>query len=48
MGRADRPFGIVSIGAVMSDQRDDDGNETDDGEKENQAGEVWTQWLGNG
>jgi hypothetical protein len=25
MGRADRPFGIVSIGAVMNDQRDDDG-----------------------
>jgi hypothetical protein len=25
MGRADRPFGIVSIGAVMSDQHDDDG-----------------------
>ena len=25
MGRADRPFGIVSIGAAMNDQRDDDG-----------------------
>ena len=25
MGRANRPFGIVSTGAVMSDQRDDDG-----------------------
>ena len=25
MGRADRPFDIVSIGALMSDQRDDDG-----------------------
>jgi hypothetical protein len=23
MGRADRPFGIVSIGVVMSDQHDD-------------------------
>jgi hypothetical protein len=25
MGRADRPFGVVSIEAVMSDQHDDDG-----------------------
>jgi hypothetical protein len=25
MGRADRPFGNVNIGAVMNDQGDDDG-----------------------
>jgi hypothetical protein len=25
MGRADRPFGNVSIGIVMNEQRDDDG-----------------------
>jgi hypothetical protein len=25
MGRADRPFGNVSVGTVMSEQREDDG-----------------------